>query len=100
MYEAWHVRLYSRPPGMDTSINYHSVMVFTTALQQPLHPVVRVKISGWRWECPTCKHENEDDTSTTATKLLICGECGAKNEGVLVDADDDILMEGNPFPED
>ena len=99
LYDAWHVRLFSRPAGLDPSLNYHCLMIYTNHLVKPARQAVRVKVSGWRWECLHCGHENEEDTSTISVRKVRCSECGREYDGVLVDADDDILVEGCPFPE-
>lgn len=99
MYEAWHVKSLERLNGMPMELNYHSVMIYTNCLRPATMPAVRVKISGWRWECPHCSHENENDTSTIPVAKLRCSECSREFNGVLTDADDDILVEGCPFPE-
>lgn len=99
MYEAWHVRLFERPAGLDPSLNYRCLMVYTNCLVSPSRQMVRVKVSGWRWGCPHCDHENEEDTSTISVRKVRCSECGHEYDGVLTDADDDILVEGCPFPE-
>lgn len=99
MYDAWHVRLFERPTGLAAELNYACLMVYTTCLVAPRLPAVRTRISGWRWTCPECDTENENDTSTVSVRKVRCEDCGREFNAVLTDADDDVLVEGCPFPE-
>lgn len=99
MYDAWHVRLHSRPPGLDEAIKHHSVMVDEDRLLEPAAPVTKATINGVRWTCTKCKHENESDGATHAHVVSCCSECRCLHNIVLTDADSDILTAGNPFPE-
>lgn len=101
LYEAWHVRCHIRPDGLPHPISERSVMVFTNALLPPAHPVTRMRVTAWNWDCPHCQSVNvEHGKSVQSQQILVCSNCTKKSEGVLVDIDDDILREGSPFPED
>lgn len=101
MYEAWHVRLREKVRflAFGSAVFTDLVSVMTYDLKPPKAPIVSIHIHKIEWTCPHCGASNVDTERALSAMSLTCFNCHKLAEGVLVDSNNEILLEGQPFPE-